>query len=86
MDHMQEHELPFIWDCMNDSQREDYERARMISYWSAKPYFKIKPVDILRFPDEQESNNTNTIVSRMNTTDEDISQLKKLFMNRKQDQ
>lgn len=86
MDEMQEYELPFIIDNMVTSQREDYERARMIAYWTARPHCKIKPVDILRFPEEQESSNTNTIVSRMNTTDEDISQLKKLFMNRKQDQ
>jgi hypothetical protein len=66
------------------SKKDDWERTRMISFWAARPHYKrLKMKDVMTFSWETEQ---NTIKTEIHTTEDDINQLRQLFMNQKQSQ
>ena len=84
MDELRQWEVQNIIDNLTSSVKNDWEKTRFISFWTARPHYKkLKINDIATFEWE---NDNRSIKSEIKTTDEDIKQLKELFKNNKRRQ
>lgn len=77
-DEMEEYEVQSIIENLEYYERPEWERTRFIAYCNLQKSStkKIKPTDLITFPWEKESDDTDQINGNSELSNEDIKRLK----------